>query len=38
MDVSRLSSMGWTASTDLRSGVEQTYEWFKANEAELRQV
>lgn len=38
MDVSRLSSMGWTASTDLRGGVEQTYEWFKANEAELRQV
>ena len=38
MDVSRLSSMGWTASTDLRSGVEQTYEWFKANEAELCQV
>jgi nucleoside-diphosphate-sugar epimerase len=38
MDVSRLASMGWTASTDLRSGVEQTYEWFKANEAELRQV
>jgi nucleoside-diphosphate-sugar epimerase len=38
MDVSRLSSMGWTASTDLKDGVEQTYEWFKANEAELRQV
>ena len=38
MDVSRLSSMGWTASTDLKDGVEQTYEWYKANEAELRQV
>ena len=38
MDVSRLTSMGWTASMDLRGGVEQTYEWFKANEAKLRQV
>lgn len=28
MDVSRLASLGWTASTDLRRGVEQTYAWF----------
>lgn len=28
MDVSRLAGLGWTASTDLRRGVEQTYAWF----------
>jgi GDP-L-fucose synthase len=27
LDVSRLSSLGWSATTDLRSGVESTYAW-----------
>ncbi|GHG27591.1 GDP-L-fucose synthase [Deinococcus indicus] len=28
MDVSRLAGLGWSATTDLRSGVQQTYDWF----------
>ncbi|MEM0946488.1 MAG: GDP-L-fucose synthase [Pseudomonadota bacterium] len=28
MDVSRLTSMGWTAKTGLRDGLEGTYRWF----------
>lgn len=28
MDVSRLAELGWKATTDLRSGVQQTYDWF----------
>lgn len=28
MDVSRLAGLGWSARTDLRSGVQQTYDWF----------
>lgn len=28
MDVSRLAGLGWSAHTDLRSGVQQTYDWF----------
>jgi len=31
LDVSRLHSLGWRARIDLRSGLEQTYEWFLAN-------
>ncbi len=30
LDVSRINSMGWTASTSLRDGIEATYEWFLA--------
>lgn len=36
LDVSRLSSLGWTASTDLQSGISRTYEWFLENENSLR--
>ncbi|PIG96214.1 GDP-fucose synthetase [Deinococcus sp. UR1] len=28
MDVSRLTGLGWSARTDLRTGVQQTYDWF----------
>ena len=38
MDVSRLSSMGWMARTGLRQGIEETYQWFLAHSAELREV
>jgi GDP-L-fucose synthase len=31
MDVSRLSALGWKANTDLRTGIEQTYQWYLAN-------
>lgn len=39
LDVSRLSSLGWTASTDLRTGIEETYAWFCEHDAsQLRGV
>jgi GDP-L-fucose synthase len=28
LDISRLTNMGWRASTPLRDGLERTYEWF----------
>lgn len=31
MDVSRINELGWKASTNLRNGIEMTYEWFKSN-------
>jgi GDP-L-fucose synthase len=29
MDVSRLHQLGWRAKTDLKTGIEQTYQWFQ---------
>ena len=31
LDVSRLSALGWHASTDLREGLERTWRWFGEN-------
>jgi GDP-L-fucose synthase len=28
LDVSRLQAAGWTAKTDLKTGIEHTYAWF----------
>lgn len=28
LDVSRMSALGWTAKTDLRDGLNKTYDWF----------
>lgn len=36
MDVSRLSSMGWSASISLKDGLARTYKWFVANQADIR--
>lgn len=36
MDVSRLANMGWTASIGLRDGLKNAYEWFLANQTDLR--
>lgn len=36
MDVTRLARMGWKAQIDLRQGVANTYEWFLANQAQIR--
>jgi GDP-L-fucose synthase len=33
LDVSRIHDLGWTASTPLRTGIQQTFEWFLANKA-----
>lgn len=29
LDVSRMTELGWTASTPLKTGLQLTYEWFK---------
>lgn len=36
MDVSRLKSEGWEARTELREGLEKTYEWFLQLPQELQ--
>jgi GDP-L-fucose synthase len=37
LDVSRMTALGWKASTPLEQGLALTYEWFVANEDRLRQ-
>jgi GDP-L-fucose synthase len=32
LDVSRLTSLGWTAQTSLRDGIEMVYRWYLANQ------
>ena len=36
LDVSRLTALGWTASTSLRTGIEMTYDWLRSNLATAR--
>ncbi len=36
LDTSRLASLGWKPKITLKSGIEQTYEWFKAHIADAR--
>ncbi|WP_439856562.1 GDP-L-fucose synthase [Pseudomonas yamanorum] len=36
MDVSRLKSMGWTATINLEDGLRDAYEWFVANRLDAR--
>lgn len=31
LDISRMKEAGWTASVDLRQGIEKTYHWFLDN-------
>lgn len=31
MDVSRINNLGWKYKTELRDGIEKTYNWFKSN-------
>jgi GDP-L-fucose synthase len=38
VDVTRINGLGWSARIDLRSGVEQTYQWFLDNQAHLRGI
>jgi len=33
IDVSRLTSMGWSYTTDLKEGLEKTYKWYLENRA-----
>ncbi|USW02772.1 GDP-L-fucose synthase [Pseudomonas pergaminensis] len=36
MDVSRLKSMGWTATINLEDGLRDAYQWFVANQMDAR--
>lgn len=36
MDVSRLRDMGWQASIGLEEGIAMTYDWFLAQQGQLR--
>jgi len=36
LDVSRLTALGWKASTSVEIGIKRTYEWFLANESSIR--
>jgi GDP-L-fucose synthase len=36
LDVSRLRELGWARRITLRAGVESTYAWFKAHQADAR--
>lgn len=38
LDVSRLSALGWTATTSLRDGIAETYRWYQENFATVRSV
>jgi GDP-L-fucose synthase len=33
LDTGRLQALGWTAATDLKTGIAQTYDWYRANVA-----
>lgn len=36
MDVSRLANLGWIHSTDLKTGLVKTYQWFLDNQSSIR--
>jgi GDP-L-fucose synthase len=36
MDVGKLKKLGWSADIGLREGLQQSYEWFLANEKQAR--
>jgi GDP-L-fucose synthase len=36
MDVSRLEAAGWTAKTDLKTGIEKTYAWYLEHQDAIR--
>lgn len=38
MDVSRMKDQGWTYDTELKDGIEKTYQWFLENRGEVREV
>jgi GDP-L-fucose synthase len=36
LDVALLSGMGWRATTELRVGIQRTYEWYRENASSVR--
>lgn len=37
MNVDRLAAMGWSSSINLREGLQNTYQWFLANQDKFRE-
>ena len=37
LELSRLTELGWEATTSLKSGIENTYEWFLQNQSKIRE-
>ncbi|WP_299017543.1 GDP-L-fucose synthase [uncultured Polaribacter sp.] len=38
MDVSKMAAVGWKYSTELKEGIEKTYQWFLKNIENIKQV
>jgi len=38
MDVSKLKEKGWNYSTELKDGIQKTYQWFLENKTNFKQV
>ena len=38
MDVSKLKALGWQYQTELKEGVEQTYQWFLEHQRNVKEV
>lgn len=38
MDVSKLKALGWQYQTELKEGVEQTYQWFLEHQHNVKEV
>lgn len=38
MDVSRMTEVGWSYNIELEDGIRSTYEWFKENYNEIKEV
>jgi GDP-L-fucose synthase len=38
LDVSKMKSIGWEYSTDLKDGLEKTYQWFLENIKNLKEI
>jgi len=38
MDVSKMATLGWEYSTDLKKGIEKTYSWFLENIENIKEV
>ncbi len=38
MDVSKLKEKGWNYSTELKNGIQKTYQWFLENKTNFKQV
>ena len=38
MDVSKMATLGWEYSTELKEGIEKTYSWFLENIENIKEV